>query len=176
MSPKSTSRFPCHPKGRYPWNMSRFRFICRACSVRIGGELRTKRKAERNTQSRARRAQLKHNAKIARAYGSGPASADAYSAEREVQKATRKVRLAWFKRQSNRLRGPYRDPIKLIISAYRKRAARSTAPFKTASLDESYFESAELDHNSALRRIRDKHSKESELIAKPPLPPNERRA
>lgn len=100
---------------RYPWNLSRFRFVCRACSVRIGGELRAKRKVERNTQTRARRAQVKRNAKMARAYGSGTASSDALRIELAAQTNARKVRIAWFKRQTNRLRGPYQDPIKRII-------------------------------------------------------------
>lgn len=142
---------------RYPWNLSRFRFVCRACSVRIGGELRAKRKVERNTQTRARRAQVKQNAKMARAYGSGPASADAFRVERASQAAARKVRLAWFKRQANRLRGPYQDPIKRMIREWTAAAGGAilcnlaTPPHAAALVGEK------ADCQELLRSLRTRH-------------------
>jgi len=74
------------------------------------------------------------------------------------QQTARRLRMAESKRQFNRLRGPYRDPIKALIvenqqAAHRRRLGTQPDPEMPQPLD-----SEQREYLGTLEALRDKHA------------------
>lgn len=100
-------------RSRYPWNLSRFSSRCKTCAVRADAARAKDRRAEKTARALERRRLVQANRRTAGLFASPPSLA--IQAERDRTAASRKIQMAWVKRQFNRRRGPYRDPIKALI-------------------------------------------------------------
>lgn len=151
---------------RYPWNLSRFSSACRSCRNRRSTADLVARRAAVNAVVRSRRALVKANKRNA-AFFYTPAWL-AIKEQRETADAARRLRLAESKRQFNRLRGPYRDPIKALIienqrAAYRRRLETQPEPETRQPLD-----AEQNDYLATLKALQDKHAAEAPSATRAP--------
>ncbi|WP_307658652.1 hypothetical protein [Variovorax paradoxus] len=148
---------------RYPWQLSRYGPACKPCTSEANGAARAARKPLRNTRERTRRAIDKAN-RINAAYFFSPQWL-AIKAQQDASARERKTRKAWVKRQLNRVRGPYRDPIKALIRERQTEAIRrrggGTGGLRQASASLG-FDVEQRDHLALLQALREKHRAEAQ--------------
>jgi hypothetical protein len=93
-------------------------------------------------------------------------------ARQEAEARERKTRRAWLKRQFNRTRGPYRDPIKALIrerQAETMRRRRGGAGGPSGSSEGQGLNTKRLDYPALLQRMREMHRFEARTGSEEPL-------
>lgn len=100
-------------RSRYPWNLSRFSSRCKTCAVRADASRAKDRRAAKTARALERRRLVQESRRTAGLFASSRWLA--IQVEKDRTAADRRLQMAWAKRQFNRLRGPYRDPIKALI-------------------------------------------------------------
>lgn len=152
-------------RNRHAWNLSRYGTTCKPCSIQADAERRASRRPVVNAQARQRSALLKSNMRTAAYVYSSQWKAT--KEQNDAAAADRKTRMAWARRQLNRLRGPYVDPVKALIRANQAAAAEKRRTSHEDAAPPEPMNAEQRDHLALLEALRAKHHLQAGTVSNP---------
>lgn len=139
---------------RYPWALGRFATYCKPCQgARKRAHYRAT-KAARNARDTERRRIARANLRTAPPL---PAHVQAIARAKAEEARAAKERKALARRQLNRARGPYVDPIKALIRERQAEALRKRLQAPTQIAQAEPLDVEQQDYLGQLEALRSKH-------------------